>query len=278
MSILILDIETVALEEKSLLEMMPDDLRNPRMPEDVANPALPDFTKCPVYSGDKIKQQAWIEKTQAEWEQKNARAKSDWNLKASEARQRWMEDAALHAPRSTVKIIGLRNVEKQSTHLLLVDVTPEERKRIEAEKTWPCKVIFSYLTEKEALNHFYEVVAAPNASIQLIGFWIRHFDFRFLLRRSMIVGAKVCRQLIKNFQYFNESIFTDISDCYLMGERELKVGGLDGLAVILGVKRKVDTGENFGALWKENPANAILYHLHELDTIEQCARKMRAIQ
>lgn len=287
----ILDLESVRLSDEALFYIMPEELKNPQMPRDIANPEGPDLSKCPAYGGDMDKQSVWIKKTLRESGEKADSRKSDWTLAAMEARQKWMGEAALHAPRAQLKILGLRDVEMKMTMLYLIDVTEEEIKKIEAVQAWPCQVQFEYLTEVEALNAFHEFVRTQigrkglgqeigSNAIEpgiLVGFWLRHFDFRFLLRRSMILGAKVCRKLVKSAQYFDESLFSDISDYYLLGERELKIGGLDGLAAILGVKRKIGDGEGFGNLWKNDPVAALMYHLNELDTIEQVARRVGAI-
>lgn len=289
----LLDIETIPRPEKELLALMPPELLNPQMPEEIANPPAPDLTKCPVYSGDLEKQRAWKDKTVRETHEKASNIKQNWLLKTAEDKQKWLGDAALHAPRGSVKIIGIRHVAEKRARCLLIDASPEERKKIESIDAWSSRVEFVYASEVEALTAFYEFVhahigrssartdfskesALPAPAGVLIGYYISQFDFRFLIRRAMIIGAKVCKKLVKG-RYFDDSLYIDLDEAYKLGEKELKIGGLKGLSQILGVKVKEGDGENFGNIWRNNPVAAIEYHLAEMLVIEECSRKMGII-
>jgi hypothetical protein len=273
----LLDIESVPRSESELIAMMPEELRNPIMPQEIASPEPPDLSKCPVYGGDKAKQHAWVEKTSKEWEAKTEKAKEDWQLKAGCAKQDFISSAALHAPRGQVKIIGIRNLEKKLTVCTICDATKEEIAKIRAVKLWPCAVEFNFLDEKTALDKFHDLVIEMENKSKFIGYYIAGFDFPFLLRRAMILGAKIATKLRRG-RYFDNNLYIDLDEEYKMGERELKIGGLTGLSKILGVTVKEGSGEGFHRIWRDDPVAAVLYHLNEAQVIEECGRKMGVIE
>lgn len=298
---IIFDLESVPRPEKELLELMPPELLNPIMPEELRAFVPPDMSKCPAYGGDEAKQNGWkatqIEKARKAHDEK----REAWKLQAGEAKQKFISDAALHAPRGQVKIIGLRDVGTGITKCIVIDSTPEEQKKIGAVESWPCKVQFDFLPEANALEFFGEYVETlrsgpkihkmidpkgnsmiiPDSTMmndggKLVGYFIAGFDMPFLCRRAMILGTKIPK-LMKGPRYFDDSLYTDIRECYAMGDKALHTGGLDGLALILGCKRKTGSGEGFFRVWRDDCVAAILYHLHEMDTLEECAGKVGAI-
>lgn len=282
----LLDLESVALPEARLMEMMPDEIRSPIMPDAIANPGGPDFSKCPAYGGDMERRKEWTQKTIATYKEKSEGARAEWELKASSARQSWMDDAALHAPRSTAKLIAIRDTAEGTTSLMVIDATPEERKRIEAEEAWPCKVKFNFLSETQALEAFAAFVDTrviqrtpvptmekPSERGVLCGYYIERFDLIYLARRAMIKGVKPAVRLRRG-RYFDSDYVIDLDEVYKMGERELHVGGMRGLSRILGVEEKEGDGGMFGDLWKQNPISAINYQLKEVLVLEAMAKKM----
>lgn len=269
----LLDVESVPLPESTLIEMMPDEIRNPFCPDEITNPPAPDLSKCPVYSGDSAKQQAWREKTIRDAQEKAIEARQKWTLAAADAKQKWIGDAALHAPRSTVKLIGLRDPDKGITTLIVIDATPAEKIKIESHPSWPCKVKFVFLDEKGALDYFHD---CTGSGVTVCGYYIQGYDLPYLSRRAMIIGAAIPRHLRKG-RYWDNDRIVDLDEEYKMGERDLHIGGLKGLSKILGVKQKEGDGENFFILWRNNPIDAINYHLSENLVLEACAKKMGVI-
>lgn len=282
---LLFDIETVPLPEKELLDLMPPELSSPQMPSELKIFVEPDLSGCPKYNGDINKQMEWQVKTREKSLVSFNEKVSAWQQKAMDEKAKFIGEAALHAPRGKVKLTGYRDVINSLTTIVIADSTKEEQAKINAVKDWPCKVKFFFLTEKETLNFFHEAVYSLGESITpksiggstLIGYYISEFDFRFLIRRAMITGAKIPKRLIKTPRYFDDDLYIDLRDVYLMGEKQLSTDGLDGMAKILGCKRKTASGEGFWSMWRDNPASAILYHINEMDTIEECSRKMGVI-
>lgn len=259
MKAFLFDVESIPRPEKEMLSLMP---------REILNPGEPDLSKCPEYRGDLAKQEAWKEKT-----------RSEHVMAAAEAKQKWISDAALHAPRGQTKIIGIRDVRESLTRCIVIDATEEEKAEINSVKTWPCKVNFVFASERDALDCFHQFVHTKLGMSErgtLIGYYISGFDFPFLLRRAMIIGAKVAKKLRKG-RYFDNDLYIDLDEEYKMGEKDLKIGGLTGLSKILGVPEKDGSGEGFYRIWRDDPPAAVLYHLKELDVIEACAKKMGVI-
>jgi hypothetical protein len=272
------DIETIPRPESELLEMMPPEVANPVLPPELAECPDTDLSKCPAYGGDTGKQFAWKQKARTDTLAKWNASREDWQMKAMDAKAKFIGDAALHAERGQVKLMSFR--EKGLTTCLVVS-NAEESNAIAAEKTWPCKVRFEICQSESALLlSFNEVVAScgPRDGGKLVGYYIAGFDFPFSLRREMILGVPLAKELIKNPRYLNDDYYIDIRDCWTMGDKQAHTGGLDGLAKILGIKRKTGDGANFWKMWRDNPVDAINYNLNELDTIEEVAKRVGASQ
>lgn len=250
------DLETIPRPEAELLELMPEEL---------LNPPAPDFSKCPEYRGDTEKQAAWKKKVQ-----------EDADLKIIDGKTKFFADSALHAERGQIKLMTLRREGKTTCHI--GGVTPEELKTIKAHDRWPCKVDFVYHASETALLHSfrYTVETLETDGHKLVGYYIAGFDIPFALRRCMVQGVSIPKCIKKTPRRFNDALYSDIRDCWTMGDNQVHTGGLAGLCKILGVKRKEGSGEGFWRLWRDNPAAAIEYNLREMDSIVECAERVGA--
>lgn len=271
---ILFDIETTPQSEDHLLALMPPEIANPVMPEELKEIGQVDLTKCPAYGGDEEKKKAWREEQVRKAKEKHEKAISDWKLKAMDGKAKFIGDAALYAERGQTKLFSMR--ERDLTVCTILDASPEEKAAIKAKKDWPCRVDFNFMTEPDGLKFFHNSSLQMGSAhkAQLTGFYLVGFDFPFLIRRQMILGLPVSRHLMKTPRYFDEDFYIDLHEAWTLGDKQTHTGGLDGLAQILGVKRKTGTGEGFWRMWRDEPVAAILYHLHELDTIQQCAEKM----
>jgi hypothetical protein len=271
---LIFDIETTPLAEERLLALMPPEMANPVMPQELVDVPIVDTTGCPKYGGDTEKQEAWkkeqVSKVMSKWNQ----AREDWQMKATDAKAKFIADAALHAERGQLKVMSFRDGDVTTCHVM--DASKEERAKIEAKKDWPCRVQFIFSSEKAGLALFHQKTQEIGTAFKarLVGYYIIGFDLPFLMRREMIVGEKVSRGLMRTSRYFDEEFYVDLHEAWTMGDKQVHTGGLAGLSKILGVKEKQGSGEGFFRLWRDDVIAALLYHLEELSVIEQCAKKM----
>lgn len=297
--------------------VMPEEVKNPLMPEEFApfdvEDALkfpPDFMEgCPAYKtkahpdGDPEKKKAFADKAEkswregiqgkkdktdakrVEWTQKAEDKRMAWEENAIENKQRFIDDAALSAVTGSVKLIGLRDYVEKKTYIFMAGVTAEEMELLN-EATYPCKVVFlTWAEEKEMLSAFTaginhgNVVPANEDSqsdFRLIGFYTHGFDFPFVFRRAWITGAKAPHMLRKG-RYFNDAFSTDILEAWQLGDRQVKTGGMDGVAKVLKTKRKSAGGEGFHRLWTESPVAAVLYLIDDLDVAEEIAERMGVV-
>lgn len=276
----LLDCETIPYSEEELNKLMPPEIAAPVMPEDIRNPGEADLSKCPSYGGSAEKQMTWKDKALKEWEDKRERKKTEWEEKAIDAKQKFIDDAALSATTGSVKLIGLRDYEAKVSHIFIANPTPGEmNKLLDPSETYPCKVEFrEFSTERAMLDAFKDFinVNVAESDFRLVGFYTHEFDLPFIFRRSWITGAKAPYMLRKG-RYWNDGITTDIHETWLLGSKHVKTGGINGLAKALGTKQKSGTGEGFHRLWNEDPVAAVMYLLMDLDVLEEAAVKMGVV-
>lgn len=281
----IFDVETIPLPEKDLIALMPASMTNPVIPEEIKNPQPADLSKCPVYGGDVDKQDAWKQKKIADHAVATEATRSNWEERQIEAKQKFIDDAALSPVTGSVKLIGIKDYLHGIAHISIVGASVEQRKKIDAGK-YPCRVHFSWFANEAAMLEVFSndvncgVVVPGNADnesdFRLVSFFGNGFDFPFIFKRCWITGAKAPISLRKG-RYWNDAISCDLHELFTFGDRSQKTGGLDQVAKILGTKRKTGTGEAFYRLWEADPIAAVLYLIDDLSCTEEVARKMGAI-
>lgn len=276
----LIDCETIPLPEEQLGKLMPPEIATPVMPEDIRNPGEADLSKCPAYGGSEEKQNAWKAKTAQEWKAKAEKRKTEWEERAVDAKQKFIDDAALSATTGSVKLIGLRDYKKKVSHIFIANPTPDEMNKLtDPIETYPSKVEFrAFFTEEKMLTAFTEEINrfTAESDFRLVGFYTHEFDLPFIFRRAWITGARAPYMLRKG-RYWNDGITTDIHETWLLGSKQVKTGGMNALAKALGTKQKSGNGEGFHRLWNEDPVAAVLYLMDDLDVLEEAAVKMGVV-
>lgn len=293
------DLETMPLPMDELQKLMPENLVSDKMPDEIANPEMPDFGQPPKYGGDLEKQALWLKEKQDKWKVASEIKKQEWKIQLVEGRQRFINRAALEAETATIKLAGIRNMAAGITTVCIAGATEAEVRIVEAG-AFPCKAEFVYCKdETELLTHLSAfaqdriqereftrgviprtVVRVPTVIREggkLIGYNIADWDFRMWFRRCWMLGVKPPSHLRQNARYFDSKLYVDIREEWCMGDRQEATGGLDGLCQLLGVKRKTGSGEFFWRMWRDNPAEAIAYHLNEMQSLEEVVKRMGII-
>lgn len=297
--------------------IMPDDIKNPIMPEELFGdiPAWAEPSEellmdgCPAYKskshpdGDPVKRAEYRKKRydaikskfdeeairrgekQKAWLEKSESKKMTWEEKAIEAKQKFIDDAALSAVTGSVKLIGIRDYVNRRNVIHVAGATEEQKGLLNAA-FYPQKTTFLFWeTEQEMLSGFAMDVTTGDivtenddneSDFKLIGYFTHGFDFPFIFRRAWITGAKVA-YLLRKGRYFNGDVSIDLCEAWQLGDRQAHTGGLDGLAKILGTKRKSGNGESFHRLWNESPVAAVLYLIDDLDVSEEAGEKMGVV-
>ncbi len=297
--------------------VMPDGIKSPVMPEELVREIGEFITPtdaelmdgCPAYKtakfpdGDPEKKKAYHDKAlqaarnrwdaaivkqkekRSEWLESSEEKRMAWEEKQIENKQKFIDDAALSATTGMVKLIGVRDFVAKKTYIFIAEATAEEMAALNAA-TYPSKVLFlPWAEEKAMLGAFAHGINAGNvipanddyeSDYKMVTFYGNGFDFPFVFRRAWITGAPAPHALRKG-RYWNDSVSVDLLDVWQLGDRQEKVGGMDGLAKVLGTKRKSGTGEGFHRLWTESPVAAVLYLLDDLDVLEEAAERMGII-
>lgn len=272
---ILLDIETVSLPLADLEAVMPDHIRNPQLPEYLKIPDPPDLTKCPKYSGDTVKQEAWIAEAKSKHEIKLAIEEKVFWDKAKEQRVAFIEKAALDPRTATVKLIGLRDTLTGETTIMA------HEPRNDFDQALAELGVDVRATEKGILESFFallissmEASVADNENI-LCGYYIKEFDLPFLHKRAW-ANRIPQRPIYRKGRYWSSEI-VDLYEEWGFGERYVASGGLDGLARFLGVPTKTGTGFAFGELYAKDPSEGVAYLVNDLDVLEGCSRAMGVI-
>lgn len=305
----VIDVEAVPMAADILAAKLPEDLRNPVMPESIANPEQPNFQEgCPAYASIKDletraqKRQAWIDTKRSQWEAKAQDARQKWELAVVEGKSKFAERAALDARLGHAKLIGMKDVEANVSTVWVWEDDPKQMSRIRA---WLASLpmheqelgvyafqdgfieIFPFMKEADMLTHFFaefkdamtgDVFDTGTSEGQCVTYYGNTFDFPFLYRRAWLLGIPQA-PLYRRGRYWDESRMVDLCDCWKMGDREEKTGGLDNVAAALGYDRaKLHDGASFHRFYQEDPSEGLAYLLGDLDMSEFVARKLGVIR
>lgn len=105
-----------------------------------------------------------------------------------------------------------------------------------------------------------------------IGFNSNNFDLPFLLRRSMILGVKVPRELTPMPRYWPGDFWIDLMDLWKAGDHRATIS-LDRFCKASGLEGKNGSGKWFAQLLREDKEAAIKYLENDIDITAQLAEK-----
>ena len=110
--------------------------------------------------------------------------------------------------------------------------------------------------------------------------WIGHnsntFDLPFLLRRSMILGVKVPKQLTPSPRYWPGDFWIDLMDLWKAGDYRATIS-LDRFCKASGLEGKNGSGKYFSQLLEEDKEAAIKYLENDLEITAQLAEKVMGV-
>lgn len=110
--------------------------------------------------------------------------------------------------------------------------------------------------------------------------WIGHnsntFDLPFLLRRSMILGVKVPKQLTPSPRYWPGDFWIDLMDLWKAGDYRATIS-LDRFCKASGLEGKNGSGKWFAQLLEEDKEAAIKYLENDIEITAQLAEKVMGV-
>lgn len=281
----VIDIETCPLAREIIEAAMPESLRNPVMPEEIEKPEKPDLAaKCPKYAGDEEKRAQWLTKEENKWVAKSEAARVKWKADTEAAREKYFRDAALDAKTGFVKLIVLRDTMQNETTAFLFEADGSKQKEILGDAALSEIVVAFYDNEGEMIRDFLKTLHARmknekelEGEAQCVGYYIKEFDLPFLYRRAWMNGQPLLPMFRKG-RYWSEEV-VDLHEMFAFGDRQYKVGGLDGLATALGSPvSKLGDGALFSEWYNRSPVEGILYCIGDVAQTEDCGRRMGVVK
>ena len=163
-----------------------------------------------------------------------------------EKQQKWLNDAALHADRGQVVIVGLKPFATTSPTVF------DCKETLMIEETW-------------------EQIKTQSP---VVGFNLLHFDIPFLVRRSWILGVPVPADVVfDRYGKINRERFIDLFELWACGDRTEFISLNTVATAILG-RGKTGHGSDFGKLWATDKAAAIQYCKDDVQLTWDLAKKM----
>ncbi len=265
---IILDIETEPASDDILNEMMPMAIRSPQMPPDIASEEIPEFHNKAIK--DEAKQAAWKEEKIKSHKEAMQAKRDKWERDVLTGRQQWIDDCALRAETSAIRMIGmceLYNPEQGEIldHYLVHGA--DELSRLEHD--W----IDNYVDEKQMLLAFWQHVenATRHDDPNWIGWYSNKFDWPMIWRRSVLCGVKPMN--IRHGRYLMAR-FVDLHEQWQMGDNQCKLS-LATAARAFGIESKRENeGAGFHRLFRENQMRALQYCQNDLIITAQIAERM----
>ena len=179
-----------------------------------------------------------------------ANLKDPEKIKAAilEKQQKWVDEAALHAERGMLILMGW----KHNTGDYVWNSTNPG-------------------TEAEVISATWELI---KKQFPIVGFNIIHFDIPFLIRRSWILGVPIPREAIFDRRgYIDQDKFIDLMLLWQCGDRQETIS-LDTMAKAILGRGKTGHGSDFGKLWATDKQAAIEYCRADVQLTWELAKKM----
>lgn len=232
------------------------------------------------------KQQHWIQAKEDAWEKKRQKGIDEWKEKLEEAREDFVEKAALDARLGFVRMIGWRTV-KDGKPFYVYGVFDEEGEgkfgnrgahvevNVFAEEggllEWFLSEVYEWIkAEWEADAEYHRILT----------YYGNKFDFPFIIRRAWVCGIRANpTHFMEDFEvgkhrFFRQS-FIDLDDAWKMSDTGMKTGGLGELARLLGCGEKNDDGARFFEIYREEPKAALDYLENDLNMTWEVAEVMQ---
>ena len=181
------------------------------------------------------------------------------------------EKAALNAEYGKVLAIGIKFADEPPLDPPLGAKLTEEE--IEEERK---EILLG--EETKILWHFwrYALASYKRGGEIWIGFKSNTFDLPFLLRRSMILGVKVPRQLTPMPRYWPADFWIDLMDLWKAGDYRATIS-LDRFCKASGLEGKNGSGKWFAKLLEEDEKAAIEYLENDIEITAQLADKAMGV-
>ncbi len=274
------DIETEPLAREIIEATLPESVRNPVMPDEIAKGPEIDFSKCPKYGGDEVRQKEWKDKETTKAIVKCDAAQEAWKSKTAAAREKAFADAALDARTGFVRLIVMHDTFAGEKVVLVFE--PDEA-RVKMIIDADLDYVRCLATEKALIQEFVlQIKSRMEAELQmegatgLVGFYIKDFDLPFITQRAWINGLPLSRFLRRGRYWVDEVI--DLREEFTFADNSRKTGGLDGLASALGcASAKTGDGAGFAEWYARDPIEGIQYGINDVAVTEECARRMGVI-
>ncbi len=172
----------------------------------------------------------------------------------------WLDKAALRPETGRVLAIGILDSEGENLLHINNAADPATAESLIIETFW------------DTFDKTYK------ANGQLwAGYNSNSFDLPFLIIRSRILGVRVPPDL-RNGRYFNNRMFLDLMDEWLLGRNRNEVKcSLGYVAKALNVGEKSGDGKDFAATYAANPAAALEYLSHDLKLTKGVGEKLGAL-
>ena len=167
------------------------------------------------------------------------------------------EKAALNAEYGKVLAIGIKFHKDTIPGERILTMVGKEEGLL--EKFWLCA--------QESYQHGGEI---------WIGFNSNNFDLPFLLRRSMILGVKVPKQLTPMPRYWPGDFWIDLMDLWKAGDYRATIS-LDRFCKASGLEGKNGSGKWFAQLFEEEEEAAIKYLENDIEITAQLAEKVMGV-
>jgi uncharacterized protein YprB with RNaseH-like and TPR domain len=187
-------------------------------------------------------------------EKKGQEAVKDY-IEQGKAKQ--LEKAALSPLLGRVFSVCIADAEKSFTVISTV----------EHDEDYCIRVLFQVLTDAYRQNRI------------AIGWNVKSFDLPFIVRRALVLGIPIPPQLRPTgaARFFWPDYIRDLREIWSAGEYGQVSGSLDDLALAMGMQTKPFAGADYAKTYRENPEQARLYSMLEMNAMESLALRAQII-
>jgi len=130
-------------------------------------------------------------------------------------------------------------------------------------------------SEEEMLPKFWTMVLNDycEGDALWVGFNSNNFDLPFLLRRSLIAGVKVPKEVIPVTRYWSQNFWKDLMEIWQAGDFKATIS-LDRMCKAFGIEGKNGSGKYFWKLLEDEPDRAEEYLQNDIRITYKLAKKV----